>query len=77
MVLTAREAIIQLGLMFEAGEHLSLKTIKKKFNNISSRTAHRYIATLRSEYSAPIEYSDIENTYYCSTPWSIIESLKR
>lgn len=77
MVVSAREAIIQLGLMFEAGEHLSLRMIEEKFNNISSRTARRYIATLRSEYGAPIEYDEGERTYSCSAPWSMIESLKR
>lgn len=76
MVFNAREAIIQLGLMFQEGHCLSLKMIEEQFN-ISSRTAHRYIATLRSEYNAPIGYDDTTRTYSCSTPWSIIESLKK
>jgi predicted DNA-binding transcriptional regulator YafY len=76
MVFNAREAIIQLGLMFQEGHRLSRKMIEKQFN-ISSRTVYRYIATLRREYNAPIVYDDIDEKYSCSTSWNIMEQLKK
>jgi len=76
MVVSTREAVIQLGLMFQEGYCLSLKMIEERFN-VSSRTAHRYIATLKSEYNAPIECDNTKHIYSCSTSWSIIEELKR
>lgn len=76
MAFNAREAIIQLGLMFQEGQRLSRKVIEKQFD-ISSRTVYRYIATLRREYNAPIMYDPIDDTYRCSTIWNIMEQLRK
>jgi predicted DNA-binding transcriptional regulator YafY len=68
------KAVIKLGIMLQEGEHLSRRKIEKQLN-VSSSTVHHYIDDLRKHFNAPIVYDNINNYYYCSKQWSIMDEL--
>lgn len=68
--------IIKLGLELGDGrKHLSRREIAK-FLEVSDSTVYRYVEVLRKGFRAPVIREWPADTYACSSPWSMIETLK-
>lgn len=70
------KAVIKLGIMLQKGAQLSRRKIEKQLD-VSSSTVHHYIDDLRKHFNAPIVYDYVNDYYYCSKPWSIMDELER
>jgi predicted DNA-binding transcriptional regulator YafY len=76
MGLDTAKSLIRLGIQFQKGQRFTLKAIKEQFN-VSSRTAYRYIHTLRNDYDAPIIYDDLDSNYRCIDAWNFFEAAQK
>ena len=70
------KAVIKLGIKLQEGKQLSRRKIEEQLN-VSPSTVHHYIDDLRKHFNAPIVYDNVNNYYYCSKPWNIIDELGR
>ena len=69
------KAVIKLGIRLQEGGQLSRRKIEEQLN-VSPSTVHHYIDDLRKHFNAPIVYDHVNNCYYCSKPWSIMDELE-
>ena len=76
MGLDTTRSLIRLGIQFQKGQRFTLKVIEEQFN-VSSRTAYRYIHTLRNDYGAPIIYDNLDSHYCCKTHGIFLKAAQK
>jgi predicted DNA-binding transcriptional regulator YafY len=76
MAICTQLSLFKLGVMFQDNQHLSIHTITEHLD-ISPRTAHRYIDTLKRDYNAPICNDHMNKVYHLTKHWDMLRELNR